>query len=259
MTTRPFGNPWRRSFWGTLVLLGLLVPATARAETFDFDNAPIRTSLPLFLTVGGVTAHFTATGSGFSIQPANTMGFTPAGFGGLCIYPNGINQADLLVGFSVPIIDFSILYAPQELGCDDSAIMRVTAYMDGALRGTNTTTAPAPGTWPTGTLTYSDPAGFNQVVIHYDRPPACTDRGPIFMADNMNLTLATTSVPRPGPGDPPWMVAPTLVPGEFAAASARVIESDGRDDAGDAVGGGVYLCRVTTEDGVRSAPVIVRR
>lgn len=158
---------------------------------FDFDNAPVHTSLPIDLTVGSVTAHLSATAAGFSIQQANTMGFTPAGFAGLCIYPNSVFAADLLISYSAPLTDFSIMYAPQELGCDTSARMRVTAYLDGVSVGTNTATAPAPGTWPTGTLSIAVPGGFNSVVVHYDaRPPTCQDWGPIFLADNMLVTLA---------------------------------------------------------------------
>lgn len=158
---------------------------------FDFDNTPVHTSLPIDVTVSGLTAHLSATGSGFSIQQANTMGFTPAGFGGLCVYPNSVFAADLLVSFSTALTDFSIMYAPQELGCDDSAQMRVTALLNGVSVGTNTTTAPQPGTWPTGTLSINVATGFNSVVVHYDaRPPTCQDWGPIFLADNMLVTLA---------------------------------------------------------------------
>lgn len=274
-----------------LLLLAALLPAAAGAQVFDFDAAPSHTSLPLDLTVGGTTAHFSATGQGFSVQPANAMGFTPAGFAGLCLYPNSIYAADLLIGFTVPVTQFSILYAPQELGCDASAVMRVTAYMGGVLRGTATATAPQPGTWPTGTLAYGDPAGFDQVVVHYDQRPACTDWGPIFMVDNMAVTPATTSVTGGGSGEPGWVVAPnpfrsatqvrlqlarptrvtvrvhdaagrhvrTLVRDATLASGATVLPWDGRDDAGRAVGSGVYFCRVTTATGARAAPLIVRR
>jgi hypothetical protein len=86
------------------------------------------------------------------------------------------------------------MYSPQELGCDDSARMRVTAYMNGTSVGTNTTTAPQPGTWPTGTLGISVPVGFDSVVVHYDaRPPTCQDYGVIFMADNMLVTPTCAS------------------------------------------------------------------
>ena len=178
-----------------LAVSSLLTPMTAAAVLFHFDEAPIHASLPLDQTVGGITAHFSATGQGYSIQSADVLGFTPAGFSGLCLCPNGVFAADLLVGFSATLTDFSILFAPQELGCDDSASIRVTAYMDDATVGTNTATASPPGTWPTGTLLLSAASGFNRVVIHYDaRPPTCQDWGPIFMADDMNVTPMIVAV-----------------------------------------------------------------
>ncbi|HAM70443.1 MAG TPA: hypothetical protein DCM86_02240 [Verrucomicrobiales bacterium] len=177
------------------LLAGLAIaaagPAAAQVVRFDFDNAPVQTSLPISLTVDGLTALLSATGQGFSIQQAGVMGFTPAGFSGLAIYPNSIFGADLLIGFSLPVTNFSILYSPQELGCDDSARMKVTGYADGVYIGSNTATASNPGTWPTERLTLSSPDPFNSVVIHYDaRPPTCQDYGGIFMADNMEVVLA---------------------------------------------------------------------
>ncbi len=177
------------AFAAMIAAIATAAPTTAQTVLFEFDNAPLHSPLPTDLTVGGIMAHFSATGQGYSIQRADTMGFTPVGFGGYCIYPSSVFPADLLVGFSQTLTGFSILYAPQELGCDDSATMRVTAYMDGALVGTNTTTADPPGTWPTGTLIFSSAQGFNSVVVHYDaRPPTCQDYGPIFVADNMSVT-----------------------------------------------------------------------
>lgn len=174
-----------------IVLSGLLlVRAEAQTILFDFENATVHSGLPITLTAGGVTANFSATGQGFSIQPANSMGFTPVGFSGNCIYPNSIYAADLIVTFSTPLTDFSILYAPQELACDSSATLRVTAYLNGALVGTATTNAQA-GTWPTETLRFSSTQGFNSVVVHYDKPPVTGgDYGVIFMADNMMVTPA---------------------------------------------------------------------
>ena len=174
-----------------IVLSGLLlVRSEAQTVLFDFENAPRYTSLPINLTVGGLTAQFSATGQGFSIQAANTMGFTPVGISGNCIYPNSIYAADLIVNFSAPLTDFSILYAPQELACDSSATMRVTAYLNGALVGTATTNAQA-GTWPTETLRFSSTQPFNNVIVHYDKAPVTGgDYGCIFMADNMMVTPA---------------------------------------------------------------------
>ena len=178
-----------------VILTGLLiVQAKAQSVLFDFEGAPRYTSLPINLTAGGITAQFSATGQGFSIQAANTMGFTPVGFSGNCIYPNSIYAADLAVNFSTPLTDFSILYAPQELACDSSATMRVTAYLNGVLVGTATTNAQA-GTWPTETLQFHSTQPFNKVVIHYDKAPVTGgDYGPIFMADNMVVTPAPPTI-----------------------------------------------------------------
>jgi hypothetical protein len=184
---------------GTLsVVLVILSPANAGAQLFDFDTAPVHSPLPISLTVAGVTATFIGTGQGFSIQEAGVLGFTPVGFAGNCIYPSSVFLADLQVSFSVPLSYFSIMFAPEEYGCDTTATMRVTAYMDGVNVGTNTANAPQPGTWPTGVLTYSNAQGFNSVVVHYDAQPviAC-DWGPVFMADNMEVaTLPTPVAPK---------------------------------------------------------------
>ena len=163
--------------------------ANAQSVLFDFDILTGGSGLPGAYTVGGITASFSATGQGFSIQPANTTVPAPVGFGGNCIYPSGVFASDLHIGFSTPLTDFSILYSPHELGCDDSATMRVTAYLSGALAGTATATAANPGTWPSETLVFSSVQPFDSVVVHYDaRPPTCQDWGPIFLADNMQVT-----------------------------------------------------------------------
>jgi hypothetical protein len=170
--------------------------ASAQSVLFDFNNAPLHSSLPIDQLAGGITAHLSATGQGFSIQDGSAPVF-PQGFSGRDIYPNSIYAADLLVGFDHTLVDFSILYAPQEIACDDSATMRVTAYMNGTLVGTNTMTATNPGTWPVDTLSCSFLQGFNSVVVHYDsHPPTCQDWGPIFLADDMRVTpMANGSSP----------------------------------------------------------------
>jgi hypothetical protein len=182
-----------------VALASALICVQAKAGIlFNFDDAPLHAPLPIDLTESGLTAHFTGTGDGFSIQRADTMGFTPAGFAGNCIFPNGINSGDLRVDFSQPLTDFSILYAPDELATDSSATMRVTAYMDGNFVGTSTATAYPPGTWPSATLSFSSALVFNRVVVHYDSPPPTGgDFGTIFMADNMTVTAAVSTVPEP--------------------------------------------------------------
>jgi len=167
----------------------------AQQILFDFDNLTQHSSLPTDLTVSSITAHFRATSQGYSIQDANTMGFTPLGFSGNCIYPNSINLSDLIISFDQKLTEFSIMYSSQELGCDDSATMRVTAYMNGNLVGTNTKTAANPGTWPVDILSCNFSQGFDSVVIHYDkRPPTCQDYGTIFLADNMRVTPYNLSI-----------------------------------------------------------------
>ncbi len=198
-----------------LLFLGVVAQistASAQAVLFDFDNATLHAPLPIDQTAGGITAHLSATGNGFSIQEANTLGFTPAGFAGLVIYPSSIDLADLIIKFDHTLSEFSIMYACQELACDDAATMRVTAYMNGSYVGTNTRTATHPGTWPSDTLGCSFPQGFDSVVVHYDsRPPTCQDYGTIFMADNM---LVTPFPPAGIAGERPGL------PGEFALDNA---------------------------------------
>jgi len=177
-----------------LAAVASAAPVMAQSVLFDFDNAPLHTSLPINLTVDGVTAHFDDTDQGFSVQWADALGFTPDGFSGRCIYPNSVFRADLLVGFDVPMTDFSILYAAQEIFCDYASTMRVTVYMDGDFVGTATMSAEPDRNWPSAILAISAPQGFNSAVVHYDKaPPGGCDYGVIFMADNMRVT------PKPQP------------------------------------------------------------
>ena len=129
---------------GILVASSLLAgPAAAQSVLFDLNNAPYGASLPITITVGSVTATFTATGMGYSVQNVDTVGFTPQGFSGYWLRPNGINPppSDILVSFSETLTNFSIMYSPEELTCGDSAIMRATGYLDGVWVATNTVTA----------------------------------------------------------------------------------------------------------------------
>lgn len=180
-----------RTIATSLSLLCLCAAAAGQSTVlFNFDTAPLYTPLPLDVVAGGVTAHLSATGAGFSIQGTGTAPVVPVGFTGRFIYPSSVFAADLVIDFSQTLTGFSIQYSPHELGCDDSARMRVTATMNGAYVGTNTAIASNPGTWPVATLACTFPQGFNHVVVHYDAPPpTCQDYGVIFIADNMTLTL----------------------------------------------------------------------
>jgi hypothetical protein len=177
------------------LLIAQVSSVSAQAVLFDFDSAPLMTSLPIYQTSGAITAHLTATGSGYSVQNANVLGFIPAGFSGRIIYPNSINLADLLVKFDHTLTDFSIMYCCQELGCDDAATMKVTAFRNGVLVGFSTRTATFPGTWPVDTLRCTFAQGFDSVVVHYlSHPPTCQDYGVIFMVDNMRVTPYVTGI-----------------------------------------------------------------
>jgi len=192
-----------RSFSLALPLLAMvaLLSCFARAQSavyYDFDNAPSHTSLPQALTVDGVTAHFSSSPAwyNYSFQPANTLGFTPAGFAGQCIYPNQVYACDLLIAFdNTQLTDLSVLYAPEEYATDSSCTMRVTAFLGGAQVATATHVNPNPGTWPSDTLAIHSASPFDNVVIHYDKAPITGgDYGPIFMVDNLQVT---TAVPEP--------------------------------------------------------------
>ena len=164
----------------------------AQQVLFDFNNAPIHTPLPIDLTVGGVTGHFSGTGQGFSIQGPGVPIY-PVGFSGNFIYPSSVFAADLVVSFSRTLTDFSTLYAVNELACDDSATVRVTAYMNGVLVGTATMTAHNPGTYPVDTLSCSFPQGFNSVVVHWDhKGPTCQDYGVELFIDDLRVTPMPT-------------------------------------------------------------------
>lgn len=182
-----------KTTYGIIAAMVVLSCGFARAATilFDFNRGPQYSSLPLNLTVDGVTAHFSATGQGFSIQnTAQVIGVLPAGFSGLGLVPNSVYLADLLVSFPQrSVTDFSIMVAPQELATDSSATLRVTAYLNGVYVGTNTSVGSEPFLWPSSTLNISSAQGFNSVVVHYDRPPPTGgDYGVIFVADNMSVT-----------------------------------------------------------------------
>jgi hypothetical protein len=174
-------------------------PASAGSILFNFDNAPLHSSLPLDQTVDGLTAHLSATGQGFSIQNYNSTFIQPSGFTGNWIYPNSVFKADLLISFSQTITDFSIMFATWDLTYDTTATMQVRAYAGTTLIGSNTAQGDPGLTYPVGTLTFSAAQGFDNVVVHWLLPPSPPENyAPVFLADNMIVTpLAGPVVPEP--------------------------------------------------------------
>jgi hypothetical protein len=218
----------------TTAIATFSVCAQAQDVTFDFDNAPQHAPLPLYLSAGGITGYFSSGTPwyNYSIQaPADVIGFTPQGFSGLCISPNTVFQSDLLVSFNTQLTSASILYAPDEYATDSSCTMRMTAYLGTTYVGTNTYQIPIPGTWPTGTLSFSSTSPFDNIVIHYDLPPPTGgDYGPIFMVDNLVVTpgggtptptptLTATPTPTPTPTPCTGRCSPT--PRPRSSASVR--------------------------------------
>ena len=129
-----------------------------------------------------------------SVRMTGTVGIAPAGFSGKCIFPSSVYASDLLIGFSKQLTGFSILYAAQELDCDCSSTLKVTAYMDSTLVGSATKSAVPGGVYPSATLAFSSSTPFDRVVVHYQSPPPCgCDYGVIFLADNMQVTPAPTN------------------------------------------------------------------
>ena len=181
-----------------LSLLAILPFAlSANASLIDFNAGPFHTALPLDLTADAITAHCSG---GYFIDDFTYIGVTPTGFGGYCLSPTSVYGSDLVITFSQPISDFSIIFAPHELACDSTATIRGTAYMDSANVGFHDAQAPNPGTWPSGTLTLdgtqTNNMSFNKVVVHYQSPPPTGgDYGVIFVADNLTFTAAP--IPEP--------------------------------------------------------------
>ncbi|HWA83423.1 MAG TPA: PEP-CTERM sorting domain-containing protein [Fimbriimonadaceae bacterium] len=179
------------------------VGAGAQSVLFDFNSGPQFTGTPLDQIVGGVRAHFDATGSGYSIQnTAQVIGMLPTGFTGLGLSPNSVFGSDLLISFkdaatSNPLFlsDVSIQVAPQELACDSSSTMRITAYSGASFVGTNLAVASGDVfTWPTIDLALASAQPFDNIVVHFESgPPTGGDWGGIFVADN----LLATPVPEP--------------------------------------------------------------
>jgi hypothetical protein len=190
---------WTLVLWVTATALAA-VPARA-SVSFDFENVSAGTTLPMSVTVDGLTAQFTPGQYGYSIEDYDVVfGIAPVGFSGHCIYPRTVYQSDLTIGFDRLLSGASILVADQEMNMGTAAVMQMRAYLDtGSGSPTlvwSTTSSGDPDlNWPSSTLSYSSASPFNLLVVHYYQHPTPGNEGwgPIFMADNLQVTV----VPEP--------------------------------------------------------------
>jgi hypothetical protein len=243
------------------------------AATFDFDGGPVSTSLPLDWTVDQLTGHFTGD---FSVQSVGTVGISPIGFSGFCLWPSSVFPSDLVITFSEPLLDLRILVATADNDCDVSARMRVTAYSGATFVGTNTVVPPQ-GVYPSAALEIVAPSGFDRAVVHWDAPGnVCQNYAPIFLADVLTVTrVSAVGAGDVSPGLPRLLIAPnpfheaTTVRFELPRAGdadvrvfdvagrqvrslwsgsspsgMRSVAWDGADDAGRRVSAGVYFLRL---------------
>lgn len=179
--------------------------ASAQSTLFDFNNGPQYTGTPQDQVAGGIRAHFTATGSGYSIQNvAQVIGMLPTGFSGLGWSPNSVYGSDMMISFTDAVTGtplnlsrVSIMVAPQELACDSSSTMKITAYKGTHLVGSSLAISNDPNyTWPTIYLAFASGVPFDNVVIHFQAgPPTGGDWGPIFVADNLVVTKRWVPLP----------------------------------------------------------------
>lgn len=179
------------------LVVGLVLAAgTADAQVlFDFNGGPQYSGTPLDQFSGGLRAHFTG---GYSIQDIQqVIGVLPTGFSGLGLSPNSVFGSDLGISFfkqsdgsTQTLQAVSILVAPQELSCDSSSTMRITAYNGATFVGSQTAVASLDSyTWPMISLGFVSAQPFDNVVVHFEAgPPTGGDWGGIFVADNLSVT-----------------------------------------------------------------------
>ena len=185
--------------------LTLAAPAQCGTVVFDFDhnNGPTHPSstLPVFQTVGGVTAKFDGN---LSVQNAADAGMTfltavVTNVAGYFLYPGGgltAGDSVLSVEFSQPMTQISFSFATNDISQNGNSRLRMMLYNGSTQVGPAYTDAVGTGesTWSMGTLQYTSSAGpFNRVNI--DILPG-QGLGSTFVADNFSVTFEGSPVPR---------------------------------------------------------------
>ena len=202
----------RRRSATLLALLGLWLGnlAGAQTATFDLDTAtPALTpgqTVPFDQTAGAVTAHFSASSGGFSVQNYNTTFLILPRFSGNYLFPNSGDPGVLVIQFSQQITNLVMDFATAEATPNENRTpIQLTAY-------TNSTSTPPVGTLvqvgnfgtngiPMGTLTFNSATPFNLVTLMLT-----TNLATGFLVDNLvvkvsggtNFTIATSASPPNG-------------------------------------------------------------
>ena len=202
----------RRRSATLLALLGLWLGnlAGAQTATFDLDTAtPTLTpgqTVPFDQTAGAVTAHFSASSGGFSVQNYNTTFLILPRFSGNYLFPNSGDPGVLVIQFSQQITNLVMDFATAEATPNENRTpIQLTAY-------TNSTSTPPVGTLvqvgnfgtngiPMGTLTFNSATPFNLVTLMLT-----TNLATGFLVDNLvvkvsggtNFTIATSASPPNG-------------------------------------------------------------
>ena len=181
-----------------LALLGLWLghSAVAPAATFDFDTAtPALTpgqNPPFDQTSGAITAHFSVSSGGFSVQHAGSTMLTLSQFSGNYLYPSGDNGV-LVIQFSQQITNLAFNFATAEATpIENPTPVGLIAYANatntpavGATNQAGKYFGSPPNSLPMGLLTFNSATPFNLVTINIQAGGATG-----FLLDNLVVNVS---------------------------------------------------------------------
>ncbi len=178
----------------TLVALWMANAAFAQTVTFDFDAAtPVLATgqnVPFDQTVGGISAHFSASAGGFSAQNQNSTFLNLSQFSGNYLYPNGADNGVLVITFRQPITNLAMDFSTSEVpAIENPTPIRLTAYTNSTSTTPVGSTTKA-GTYfgvnsqPMGTLLFNSTTPFDVVKLNIE-PGGATG----FSLDNISVTV----------------------------------------------------------------------
>lgn len=194
-----------------LVAFALPVLSLAQTVTYDFDSAlPTLNNgngLPIDQTKDGLTAHFSADSSGFSVQSDSSVASVPmTSMPGHYLYPSGTGRTTLTITFSKSLTAISLTFATVDYQDNTGEVpsdLLLTAKYDGSTGTSTVGSAHAHGTYgggnfyPTGTLSFtsspSQPFNKVELVVPSSSVISTNTWGTtVFLADNIVCTPAST-------------------------------------------------------------------